>query len=172
MKKYLLLSLFTLALTPIFAQSPLGRGGSQFNAGVGLSGYGIPVFVGFDYGIHEDVTIGGDVTFRTWRDRYSGYTWRYTGIGVSVNGNYHFNTLLNIPQQWDFYAGLNLGFYFWNVNEPNDFPGRYDEPLASGVGLGAQIGGRYYFTDRFGLLLELNGGTGLTGCKFGISYKL
>ncbi len=28
-------------------------------------------------------------------------------FGLSFNGNYHFNTVLEIPKDWDLYAGLN-----------------------------------------------------------------
>jgi hypothetical protein len=73
---------------------------------------------------------------------------------------------LNIPSTWDFYAGLNLGFYYWNSR--NDYPGN----SRSGIGLGAQIGGRYYFTNKIGLNLELGGGNAFSGGKVGISIRL
>jgi hypothetical protein len=42
--------------------------------------------------------------------------------------------------------------------------------VPSGLGLGAQIGGRYFFKDNFGLNLEFGGGNALSGGKFGITY--
>ena len=71
-----------------------------------------------------------------------------------------------MPSNWDFYAGLNLGFYAWT--SPSDYPGDH----TSGVGLGAQIGGRYYFSRTVGLNLELGGGTVTSGGKFGLTFKL
>jgi outer membrane immunogenic protein len=50
---------------------------------------------------------------------------------------------------------------------PNDYPGSH----TSGVGLGAQLGGRYYFSDKFGINLEVGGGNAFSGGKFGISVK-
>lgn len=45
-------------------------------------------------------------------------------------------------------------------------------PHASGLELGAQVGGRYYFTDKFGLNMELGGSNSFSGGKFGISVRL
>jgi len=85
---------------------------------------------------------------------------------VSANGNYHFNSLLDIPNNWDFYAGLNLGFYIWNSSD--DYPGSN----TSGLGLGAQVGGRYYFNDKLGVNLEFGGGNAFSGGKVGVSVRL
>lgn len=148
------------------AQHPVAKGGAQLNAGVGLSSWGIPVYLGFDFGVHRDITIGAEASFRSYDNRYEDYRYNHSILGISGNINYHFNSLLNIPSNWDFYAGLNLGFYHWN--SPDNYHGRQ----FSGLGLGAQIGGRYYFSDRFGVNLEFGGGNAFSGGKIGISMKL
>ncbi|MDF1549951.1 MAG: hypothetical protein P1P88_19145 [Bacteroidales bacterium] len=165
MKKYLLLFVLVFATSLIFAQSPLPKGKAQLNAGVGLSSWGVPVYVGFDYGVHRDITIGAEVSFRSYHDDWDNDRYNHSVIGISGNANYHFNSLLHIPTNWDFYAGLNLGFYAWK--SPDNYPGSH----TSGIGLGAQIGGRYYFTNRFGVNLELGGGNAFSGGKFGITLK-
>ncbi|WP_366185107.1 hypothetical protein [Flavobacterium ovatum] len=43
---------------------------------------------------------------------------------------------------------------------------------AENLGLGLQIGGRYFFTDRFGINLQFGGGNVTSGGKIGITYKL
>jgi len=73
---------------------------------------------------------------------------------------------LNIPSPWDFYAGLNLGFYSWN--SPRDYEGSH----TSGLGLGGQIGGRYYFSNKVGINLEFGGGNAFSGGKFGLTIKI
>jgi len=166
MKKQFLISAFILMTAGVFAQNPIAKGQVQFNAGVGFSSWGLPLYIGFDYGVHEDITVGGELSFRSYRDNWAGDRYNHTVIGISGNGNYHFNRVLNIPSNWDFYAGLNLGFYIWS--SPNDYDGSH----ASGLGLGLQIGGRYYFNERFGLNLEIGGGNAFSGGKFGISLKL
>ena len=149
-----------------YSQSPLPVGRAQLNLGVGLSEWGVPFYVGFDYSVHRDITIGGELSYRAYREHWREYDYDHGVIGISGNANYHFNTLMHIPQNWDFYAGLNLGLYVWT--SPDDYLGDH----TSGLGLGAQIGGRYYFTDKFGLNLELGGGNAFSGGKFGVTIKL
>ena len=71
-----------------------------------------------------------------------------------------------MTNQWDFYAGLNLGYYTWS--SPSDYPGN----RTSGLGLGAQVGGRYYFTPKVGINLEIGGGNAFSGGKIGLTFKL
>jgi len=147
------------------AQNPLPKGKSQLNAGFGFSNHGIPIYVGFDYGVHKDITIGGELSIRSYHENYSGNKYNNNGLGLAFTTNYHFNTIMQIPTNWDFYAGLNVGFTFWNLDDG------YDGNTDSGFGLGAQIGGRYFFTNKFGINLEFGGGSAYSGGKFGITYK-
>jgi len=145
----------------IFAQSPISKGESQINIGLGLSSWGIPIYGGFDYCIYKDITVGGEASFRS----YSEFGYNSTVLGISGNGNYHFNSILEIPTKYDFYAGLNVGLYIWNL--PSNYPGSH----TSGLGAGMQVGGRYYFTNRISANLEFGGGAVSNG-KIGISFKL
>ncbi len=165
MKKLIILSflLFTVQLS--FGQYALSKGQAQFNAGLGFSSWGLPVYVGFDVGVHPDISVGGELSFRSYNNNYQDNKYKHNIVGISGNGNYHFNTVLDIPKEWDFYAGLNLGFYFWNSD--NDYNG----DGSSGLGLGAQVGGRYYFSEKFGINLEVGGGNAFSGGKFGITLK-
>lgn len=168
MKKSFILIAVALLLVSgtAFSQSPLPVGKSQLNLGVGLSQWGVPVYLGFDYSVHKDITIGAEVSYSSYREDYHTVYYRHSIFGISGNGNYHFNSLFQIPQKWDFYAGLNIGFYIWG--SPADYPGSH----SSGLGIGGQIGGRYYLSDKIGLNLEFGGGNAFTGGKFGISFKL
>ena len=167
MKKLLVIACLLFATHLSFGQYALSKGEAQLNAGLGFSSWGLPVYVGFDVGVHPDISIGGELSFRSYRDNWGGNRYNHNIIGISGNGNYHFNTLLDIPKQWDFYAGLNLGFYIWTTSDDD-----YDGDGSSGLGLGAQVGGRYYFTDRFGINLEVGGGNAFGGGKFGVTLKL
>lgn len=168
MKKTFFLTAFILLLISgnAFSQSPLPENRSQLNIGVGFSGWGIPFYIGLDYGVHPDITIGGEFSYRSYRENWKDKYYNHSVMGFSGNGNYHFNRLLNISQKWDFYAGLNLGFYVWT--SPNDYYGDY----SSGMGLGAQIGGRYYFSNKLGINLEFGGGNAFSGGKIGLSIIL
>lgn len=161
-----LLSTVTYAL----AQAPLEKGGKQLNAGFGFSNWGVPIYAGLDFGVHPDITIGPQVSFRSFSENYrdingNKYSYSHTIFVIAFNGNYHFNTLLEIPSEWDLYAGLTLGYYMWSS------PSGYLGDRSSGLGLDAQIGGRYFFSEKFGINLEFGGGTA-SGGKIGITYKL
>ncbi|MHA7108486.1 outer membrane beta-barrel protein [Sunxiuqinia elliptica] len=166
MKKQLLILSLVLFSNLLFAQAPIAKGESQLNAGVGLSSWGVPLYVGLDYGVHEDITIGGELSYRSYNDKYANVNYDHSVIGISGNGNYHFNRVLELPSEWDFYAGLNLGFYIWN--SPNGYEGSH----SSGLGLGAQIGGRYFFSDNVGVNLEFGGGNAFSGGKLGVTFRL
>jgi outer membrane immunogenic protein len=166
MKKNVLLIVFLCVTGALLAQAPLAKGQVQLNGGVGFSSDGVPVYVGLDYGVHPDITIGGELSYRSHYDNVVGIHYNYSVIGISGNGNYHFNTILNIPRNWDFYAGANVGFFIWSYS--NNYNGTHSSEL----GIGGQIGGRYYFTDKFGINLEFGGGNAFSGGKFGITLKL
>jgi outer membrane immunogenic protein len=146
------------------AQSPLAKGEKQLNAGIGFSGIGLPIYGGIEMGIQKDITVGIEGSYRSYNQDFPSGTFHSSIFGISGNGNYHFNSLLEMPSIWDFYAGLNLGFYVWS--SPSGYPGNG----ASGLGFGAQVGGRYFIKHNLGLNLEFNGGNTITGAKFGVTY--
>ncbi len=166
MKNVFFASVVLFLSVNVYGQSPLPVGTSQLNVGVGLSNWGVPVFLGIDYSIHPDITVGGELSYRSYRENWSNNYYNHNVAGFSGNGNYHLNSLLDIPRNWDFYAGLNLGFYVWSS------PNNYDGSHTSGLGLGGQIGGRYYISDKVGLNLEFGGGNAFSGGKLGVSIKL
>lgn len=170
--KHFLIVAFTLCLTSAFAQGSLEKGKAQIDAGFGVSGWGIPIYVGADYAVHESITIGGNLSYRQNSESYIGSRYRQSLTVISVNGNYHFNKLLELPSPWDLYAGVSLGYYVWSDVKWKDGNGTtYYGGESSGVGANIQIGGRYFFTDKFGVNLELGGGTG-SAVNMGVTIKL
>jgi outer membrane immunogenic protein len=166
MKKISLLFCTIITIINANAQGSLLKGKTQFNIGIGLSEWGIPVYGGFDYGVDKDITLGGELSIRSYREKYKNIFYRHSIIGISGNGNYHFNRILNIPKKFDFYAGLNIGFYAWS--SPKNYPGNYN----SGLGLGVQVGGRYYLNNKTGINVEFGGGNAFSGGKIGLTFKL
>jgi len=157
--------IFVVMTATASSQNVLSKGKMQFNAGFGLSGWGVPLYAGIDYGVHPDVSVGGEVSFRSFSENLLGYKYSYTVWSIAANGNYHFNRVLSIPREGDLYAGLSLGMYFWSL--PAGYVGSYN----SGLGLGVQVGGRYYFSNTFGINLEVGGGN-VAGGKLGVTVKL
>lgn len=169
MKKQHFTFLFiVLTSTLSLAQGNLRIGEKQFNAGLGFSDYGIPIYAGLDFGVYENITIGPRLSLRSYAYTRSNSNYKQSLAVLSFNGNYHFNTLLNLPAPWDFYAGLTLGYYFWSDIKTSS--GVVYVGKSSTLGLEAQIGGRYFFSDQFALNLEFSGGTSAGG-SFGITYK-
>ncbi len=148
-------------------QGNVVMGKSQLNLGLGFSDWGTPLYVGIDYGVSRSVTVGGELSFRSYNEDWDHSYYRRSITGISGNANYHFNTVLEIPRDFDFYAGLNLGFYLWSTAANG-----YQGSNSSGLDLGAQVGGRYFFTHKFGINLEFGGGNAFSGGKVGITLKL
>jgi outer membrane immunogenic protein len=166
MKKLFFAVGFIFITGSAFSQGSVPHGSNQLNFGVGFSGWGVPVYLGFDHGVGKDFTIGAEFSYRDYREDYRHYYYHHNIMGFSGNANYHFNRVLEMPRDWDFYAGLNLGFYVWT--SPNDYPGSE----SSRLGLGGQIGTRYYLSHKVGLNLEFVGGNAFSGGKFGLTVKL
>ncbi len=150
----------------VFSQSPLPKGSSQLNVGVGLSSWGIPFYLGFDAGMKNDFSLGAEVSFRHNYENWKQNRYRHNIIGLSGNANYHFNRVFGMTPRWDLYAGLNIGFYIWN------YAPDYDGKKTSGLGLGAQVGGRYYFSSKAGINFEFGSGNAFSGGKVGLSFRL
>lgn len=157
------LLLFIIMLS-VNAQSLLNKGQYQLNGGLGFSDWGIPFYAGVDFGVHKNITVGLEGSLRTYNEDITGAIYNSTIFGISGNGNYHFNTLVGIPWNWDLYAGINLGYFYWSL--PPNYPG----DSSSDVGFGGQIGARYFFSEIIGLNLEVSMGNSFSGGKIGITY--
>jgi hypothetical protein len=82
--------------------------------------------------------------------------WDLDYLVISAKGNYYFDELFGIGSDWDVYGGANVGFLV------GDDDGLY---------LGLQVGGRWFWSDRWGLNAEFGGGTGVLG-GLGVTVKL
>jgi hypothetical protein len=164
MKRLINLSVLLLTISS-FAQAPLEKGKIQLNAGFGTSNWSTPIYFGADYMISNPITIGLEASYQS----YTTYGIKSTIIGLQANGNYHFNELLEISNEWDAYAGLNLNYYNWKFKDSDTNTHLVDdEPF----GVGVQIGGRYFFNEKFAVNLEFRSGNVTTGGKIGITYLL
>jgi hypothetical protein len=100
-----------------------------------------------DFAFHNDWTAGPVIKVVMDEDVY---------LGALGRVDYHWNRLLEIPRNWDFYLGANVGFLSGEDN---------------GLDLGLQLGGRYYWSEKWGVNLEFGGGTGY-GTSIGLSMIL
>ncbi len=152
MKKIIFLIVMSFIMTGLKAQgngvAPLAKGDKQLNFGTGFSNGGIPIYASLDFAVHKDVTVTPEVHAK-FDDNIKG--------GILVKGDYHWNSLIGIPSNWDFYAGARVGFDFGADGLDPD--------------IGIQVGGRWYWSEKWGLNVEFGGGTGF-GTTVGLSMKL
>ena len=177
MKKMLIAAIaivFATAFHTTQAQfNPYADEAKMLTAGIGISGWGVPIFVRFEAPVADNITVGGGLSYQSKGENYVGYKWRHTIFGLTGRGSYHFNELLEANDDWDFYAGLGLGYYFWNTS--------YDDSGSSvnwsgtnygGFSVGIHLGARYFVSEKVGLNLEVGGGTVLGGATFGATFML
>lgn len=147
------------------------KGDFNIGAGIGLGstlGGGTPIAIHAEYGITEDISLGGYGSFASYSSGYAGFNYKWTYTVIGARASYHFNTLLDLPEKFDVYGGL--GLYNYGVKVTTSSGSSYSGPLSDGIHFGAHVGGRYYFTDNLAAFVDL--GNGIAYFQTGISYKL
>lgn len=170
MKKLLVL-IVGLLIANLAVGQRLDEGETQINAGVGFntSGWGIPVYAGVDFGILPNITVGGILSYTSKSYTYEEYKNNGTWIGLGARGDFHFNSLFEIPDDWDLYGGLTLSYNHFSYD--HSWKANYSNYNDSGIGLSIQVGGRYYFSEQWAINLELGGSSVASGGKLGVSFK-
>lgn len=186
MKKVLFLAVAFLALLSINpATAQISKGNPNFakgqidvNAGFGLmrtfySGLSTsipPISVSAEYGITDEISVGGFLGYASAKDRIflddNDYA-KYSFVIIGARGSYH----LTIWDKMDTYAGLMLGYNVASakINSDLDYLDNYSV-AASGFALSAYIGGRYNFNEKLGAYAEL--GYGIAVLNLGVTFKL
>jgi len=59
------------------------------NLGVGLSDSGIPVYIGFDHSVSQDITLGAELSYRAYNEHWQNDYYNHNIVGISGNANYH-----------------------------------------------------------------------------------
>lgn len=143
--------------TPAQAQSLFLRKTMIAGVGIGLDGFGgLPIVGQLEFGVGPKIGIGrfgvgalGGIYFNPGA----------TFVVVGGQGNYHFD-IVNVPEL-DIYAGLNLLI---------GFAGSRFGGSSTGVGLGLNVGMRYFFAPSVAGFLRL--GWGLSIATIGIDFAL
>jgi len=152
-----------------------GQGQIDINVGVGLgsflSGTGYkttvpPISASADYGINDNISVGGYVGYSA--AEFDQILWKtsVTYLVVGARGAYHKELVDGI----DTYGGVMLGYNIANLTMDPDPGPPFNDIKAGGVMYGVFAGARYYFTDNIGAHLEL--GYGIAIAQLGLSIKL
>ena len=134
-------------LCTFFVVNVFGQARQELNFGFVGANYEIPV--------QKNITIapGASTNFD--------FNW----LTLSVKGNYYFDNLFEITNEsWDVYGGLAAGYSFYNGD---------DDDKDSDFDLGLHVGGRWFWNEKWGVYLELGGGSvqGMNG-GIGLTVKL
>jgi hypothetical protein len=163
--------LFILFSTSSFAQfNPYADNTKMVSVGVGASGWGIPLFVRYEQAVADNISVGGALSFQSKSEKYATASWNHTIVGVNGRASYHFNELFSVPDEWDFYGGASLGYYFWNTKVDGVGSIAYTGSGSGGFNIGAHVGARYFVNDNLGINLELGGGSVLAGGTIGVTF--
>lgn len=86
--------------------------------------------------------------------------WDFEWLTLGAKGNFYFDNLLNLPAAWDVYGGANIGFGIGIGNNAE-----------SDLNLGAHAGGRWFWSDNWGVYAEFSGGSNGAIPGIGLTWK-
>lgn len=136
-----------LTLVPLGnqAQAQFAKGKSFLGPNLTLATDPIGLGVDYEYGLNENVGLGGMV--RYW-GRSVDYAWgssTWSVIMPQFQAAYHF-----MPgEQFDPYAGARLGFAIYSSSHTSDIPGyTWSDSNSGGLYLSLSGGARYFFSPK------------------------
>ncbi|MDR1973834.1 MAG: hypothetical protein LBQ31_04075 [Bacteroidales bacterium] len=172
---FVALALFSLINLPAKAggvyEGP-DRGKSLLGVRLGVEFGALDINAAYDYALARvwkgSFTIGGQVGFGF--NLWGGYGYYYGGLGgytmpVMARTTYRFCV---VTPKWEVYAGVALGA---RVLIYGGSGYGYGSGATATFAGGVIVGTNYYFTDKFGLNLEFNGGYGVSYLNFGVQFK-
>ncbi len=108
-------------------------------------------------GISYEIPVATDITIAP----FAGSNLDLSYLTLGVKGNYYFDNLVGLSDPWDFYGGANLGYALGISNDKDN-----------DIALGLQVGGRWFWNEKWGIYLEFGGGNLGGAGGLGITMKL
>jgi outer membrane immunogenic protein len=165
MRKCLLSAMLLITVTALFAQNPLIRKDVILQSGFGFSFKemsGIPFYLGVAYGLTNEMSIGGEFS--------NSVSKTMVNRAIKAKWSYHLKRALALPEKWDIYGGVGLGYYTYSLKNGSQ--------KENGPDISAHIGLSHFFSYKFGVNLEYGAGNAFTASnsplsgKIGVSLKL
>lgn len=189
--KYMTAFLFTfLSLGSLVAQTQEGQSVLGIHTGFSLAGAlfnlseidanvdaSTPpaVQLTYDYAVTDRVSVGGGVSYQSFKLAYSGYgeakenfDVRLSRFNLGVRSLFHYGN----SETMDMYSGVRIGVSNWSLDVGTDDP-NFDPPKANGPAFAPQFilfGMRGYFTESLGISGELAVGAPHI-VSFGLNYR-
>lgn len=110
--------------------------------------------IGF-VGVSYEIPVATDITIAP----AIGTDFNFNHLSIGVRANYYFDSLFGLPDEWDVFGGANLGYGIGLDNNNSDFA------------FGLQIGGRWFWNDKWGVYAQFEGGN-LDGAGGGIGVTM
>lgn len=125
------------------ANSALAQAAKHLNIG----GLGTGLYASIEFPVSSVITIAPQ--FST--------DYEFNKMVISAKGNFYFDDIFGVGDAWDVYAGANFGYRLETNND--------------GAAWGIQIGGRWFWSDKWGINGEFGGGSGVLG-GVGVTMKM
>lgn len=171
MKKVLTLIIVAIIGFGFNTQAQYEKGQIDANVGIGLlATFGAgkaqipPISLALDFGITDNISLGGYFGYSTFKEEIMNYSWNYTYMIIGARGAYHFDLVDNM----DTYAGLLLAYNLASVKLEGG--SGLPEPEVGGIAYSGFLGARYHFTEKLGVFGEL--GYGISVLNLGLTMKL
>jgi len=146
MKKLVFMLMFSVLGTAAHAQAWTGKGDQKIQLGLSAWGYGTGIAATYDYGLNKLISVGGGAN--AYFDNYKNND-KDNRVFIFGRLNFHLQDALDLPSKWDIYPGVDVGV------------------LGRDFGIGAHIGAKYFFTEKFGVFAEV-GNNGSLGVSFNL----
>ena len=147
----------------------IGLGGNFYSAGLGTSSQSLGVSASYERGIWETgdfgiVSLGGYLGYKSYTSNpifFGGATSKYSYTILGARGAFHYIGL--DVENLDVYGGAMVSL---NIASFDD---NYDNNLESRPSATIFVGGRWYFTENFGVFAEA--GYGVSILTIGASFR-
>ena len=80
-------------------------------------------------------------------------------LTAGVFANYYFDSLIDLPSNWDVYGGANVGYAFGQDDKESD------------LDFGLHVGGRWFWSPKWGVYLQAGGGK-VSGGSAGVGLTM
>ncbi|WP_326981670.1 DUF6646 family protein [Chryseobacterium sp. MYb264] len=146
MKKLVFMFMVIFMGATASAQAWTGKGDQKINLGLSAWGYGTGIAATYDYGLNKLISVGAGAN--AYFDNYKDND-KDNRVFIFGRLNFHLQDALDLPSKWDIYPGVDVGV------------------LGKDFGIGAHIGAKYFFTEKFGVFAEV-GNNGSLGVSFNL----